>query len=294
VLGLWLYYSCPICSHGATSPNPEVQQHEKTVLPSDEKPMLKVQEGATAKVYPNFVILSADGAVRNRFKNNIIITKDRATVRFPKDSSAIRDTIFKYLNANQSKILVIESWHHKDEFNTAQHTLGQLRAQELKNNLVGVGINPNKIILRDTLVDFDFNKNTFAGGIIFKFDTISAQNKTAINNSIVRKTLYTKFNSRNFTADNTLQAYASELKNYLKMYPAKKVRIEGHTDDRGEAQDNFVIARDRATNVRDYLVSQGIDATKLTAISKGETAPLTENNTEEGRSKNRRIEIIVN
>ena len=78
------------------------------------------------------------------------------------------------------------------------------------------------------------------------------------------------------------------------MEARKKVLIEGHTDDRGEAQDNFVIARDRATNVLDYLVSQGIDATKLTAISKGETAPLTENNTEEGRSKNRRIEIIVN
>jgi outer membrane protein OmpA-like peptidoglycan-associated protein len=71
------------------------------------------------------------------------------------------------------------------------------------------------------------------------------------------------------------------------------LRIEGHTDNSGSAETNQALSQQRANNVRDYLVRQGLDAGSLSAQGLGENNPVADNGTDEGRQKNRRIEIIV-
>ncbi|MGD2133794.1 MAG: OmpA family protein [Maricaulaceae bacterium] len=71
------------------------------------------------------------------------------------------------------------------------------------------------------------------------------------------------------------------------------LRIEGHTDDTGVVQLNRSLAVRRAQTVLDRLVDAGVDPARLSAVGFGATRPMADNDTEEGRRANRRIEIIV-
>lgn len=69
------------------------------------------------------------------------------------------------------------------------------------------------------------------------------------------------------------------------------VEIAGHTDSQGAAAYNLDLSQRRANSVRDYLVSRGANAGKLTARGYGEAEPIADNGTREGRAKNRRVEL---
>jgi len=77
----------------------------------------------------------------------------------------------------------------------------------------------------------------------------------------------------------------------LKANPNLQVLIEGHTDSMGSDEYNAKLSGQRAGAVWKYLVSKGIDATRLQAKGLGETQPIASNDTEEGRAKNRRVEL---
>ena len=72
-----------------------------------------------------------------------------------------------------------------------------------------------------------------------------------------------------------------------------KMIIEGHTDNVGSDELNRQLSDERAVNVREYLVGQGIDANLIVAIGLGEEQPIADNATPEGQEQNRRIEIKI-
>lgn len=72
-----------------------------------------------------------------------------------------------------------------------------------------------------------------------------------------------------------------------------KLNVGGHTDSTGNAAANKALSQRRAQAVVDYLVSKGVDASKLVAQGHGSENPVADNKTEEGRFKNRRIEFSV-
>lgn len=75
--------------------------------------------------------------------------------------------------------------------------------------------------------------------------------------------------------------------------PNARIVVEGHTDSRGTDESNLELSKQRATTVRDYLVSQGVAEDRITAVGRGETQPLATNDTPEGRANNRRVEIVI-
>lgn len=79
----------------------------------------------------------------------------------------------------------------------------------------------------------------------------------------------------------------------LKNNRESNIVVEGHTDSQGRVQDNQELSLARAQSVRDYLVSRGIAADRITAQGLGSTRPVATNKTAEGRADNRRVEIIV-
>ncbi len=72
-----------------------------------------------------------------------------------------------------------------------------------------------------------------------------------------------------------------------------KIVVEGHTDSQGEASYNQDLSQRRAQSVRDYLVSRGIAADRITAQGFGLTRPIADNASPEGRANNRRVAIVV-
>ena len=79
----------------------------------------------------------------------------------------------------------------------------------------------------------------------------------------------------------------------LKAYPAAEVQLVGHTDNTGDPAANMKLSQDRANAVRDMLVNGGIDANRISTAGYGQDKPIASNDTEEGRAKNRRTELVV-
>jgi outer membrane protein OmpA-like peptidoglycan-associated protein/tetratricopeptide (TPR) repeat protein len=80
---------------------------------------------------------------------------------------------------------------------------------------------------------------------------------------------------------------------FLNDYPSLKIEIGGHTDNKGADSYNLNLSNERAKAVYDYLISKGVDASRLAYKGYGETQAIESNNTEEGRAKNRRTEFKI-
>ena len=78
----------------------------------------------------------------------------------------------------------------------------------------------------------------------------------------------------------------------LKSDPTLKLAIKGHTDNVGAAAANKKLSQGRATSVMNAVVASGIEAKRLSAIGMGAEAPVADNQTEAGRAKNRRVELL--
>jgi outer membrane protein OmpA-like peptidoglycan-associated protein len=76
-------------------------------------------------------------------------------------------------------------------------------------------------------------------------------------------------------------------------FKPKNIQVEGHTDNKGNPDRNLDLSQKRANSVKKYLVNKGVPAEILNAIGFGMTKPVDDNNTEEGRYKNRRVEFII-
>ena len=84
-----------------------------------------------------------------------------------------------------------------------------------------------------------------------------------------------------------------EVVELLKKNPQIKLRIEGHTDTKGKPAKNLPLSKDRAKAVMDYLTKGGIDASRLSSEGYGQTCPIADNATEQGREKNRRTDFFL-
>ena len=83
------------------------------------------------------------------------------------------------------------------------------------------------------------------------------------------------------------------LRQMLETHPTMRIEIRGHTDDQGTVEHNQRLSEARAKAIADYLVSQGISRSRITWVGYGETMPVDDNTTPEGRRNNRRVEYRV-
>lgn len=289
IFGMW-YHSC-IIKEVCGDNNAET----KAIIETEaEDKSIEVSEITTKEPSNPFELKDENGKLIFTFPDNLGIKSNDFNVNFPSGSSEFSESVFKFLNDNQNQELLITGLFNSDE-SSDNGVLGLNRANFIKDILVKFGINTDRISVSNKLKDYSYDSNgNYKGGIIFDFMDISEEKLKKIESGIANKTLYSGFGSKEFRADNTLQAYALELKNYLNKYPNKSAIITGHTDSVGDLEANDWYGMERAKNVKRYLESQGIAVNRLNASSKGETEPIESNGTLEGRRKNRRIEIKVN
>lgn len=80
---------------------------------------------------------------------------------------------------------------------------------------------------------------------------------------------------------------------FLNNYPIRKIEVSGHTDSIGNPEYNLKLSQRRADAVKNYLVNKGIDPNILESKGYGQEEPVATNETDEGRQKNRRVELLI-
>jgi outer membrane protein OmpA-like peptidoglycan-associated protein len=108
---------------------------------------------------------------------------------------------------------------------------------------------------------------TFASGLLFAFDSDSIQAAAGTN--------------------------LRELASSLQKYPDSQLLIVGHTDNVGDDSYNQALSQRRSNSAATYLAAQGVARTRLAATGKGESEPVTTNETDAGRQQNRRVEVAI-
>lgn len=104
--------------------------------------------------------------------------------------------------------------------------------------------------------------------------------------------LYINFDTGKSDIKPESMAIIGQIAALLKAHPELKVSIEGHTDNVGTPQNNKVLSQQRAKSVMNAVVQKGIAPSRMTAVGWGQEKTIADNRSEEGRAKNRRVEIV--
>jgi len=105
----------------------------------------------------------------------------------------------------------------------------------------------------------------------------------------VLQTVYFDFDRSDIRPD--MQPVLDQNAQYLQDNPDVQVQVEGHCDERGTVEYNFALGDRRAKSVRSYLMSRGVDGSRLVTISKGEEEPMAMGSGEDAYAQNRRAEF---
>jgi type IX secretion system PorP/SprF family membrane protein len=108
-----------------------------------------------------------------------------------------------------------------------------------------------------------------------------------------KATLHFKFDFNSSGLEDEARAYLDDVAQALVDNPELHIELTGHTDNVGSARFNLKLSIERARTIRDYLLTKGVHESRIKADGKGLTEPLNENETEEHRALNRRVEMRI-
>lgn len=207
----------------------------------------------------------------------------------------------QYLIKNPNKSLTITGEYKDDEDNkTAFTNLGEARANSLKNLFVSKKVPANQIQLASRKVGTDHFKNNFLlGGATYAISnkvTGKDERLERIKANLVGKPMRIYFNTNAQSVNLTQQQRVDfgDMMYYLDRVSGSKLSIGGHTDNVGDAGNNRRLSRKRAEFVQTYLKGNGVNTGRMAASGFGDTKPIEDNSTDDGRAKNRRVEITLN
>jgi len=111
---------------------------------------------------------------------------------------------------------------------------------------------------------------------------------------VVLSLLGIKFPSGRSTIDSSSTALMKKVQQGLALFPGASISVEGHTDANGSDSTNLILSQDRADAVRQYLVGNfGLNPEKVSSVGYGEARPVATNETAAGRTRNRRIDLVI-
>lgn len=122
-------------------------------------------------------------------------------------------------------------------------------------------------------------------------DQTLSETLMAINKNGYLKDVFYEFDKADIREDQ--RNHLSGNSDWLRKYGTVRIRIEGHCDERGTAQYNLALGDKRANAAKDYLVSLGVDGSRIETVSFGKERPFDTGHDESAWSKNRRAHFVV-
>lgn len=291
ILGVFLCWKFLCKSHGDTNQNAVGKAETKT-----EKPIEKATGLAALGLWKfkdgDFSVTSEDHLQFDR-NNSVHITPVSADL-----DNELLSTV-NYLNENPSRSMTIVGYYDEDETNTSiLDNLGLARANKFKKHLLEMGAPPSQLAIDSKLLSENwFDGDILKKGIDFRFNEVAADvenDLSAIKDRIKANpiVLYFETNAKTIDLDSDQRKAFADIIRYLDNVDGSKLKISGHTDSVGDAKQNQYLSRKRAEFVQDYLVTNGgISKNSSIPTGYGETKPVADNKTNEGRAQNRRVEV---
>lgn len=299
ILGTILYwfFCCKPCLEANNSASEIVTETDDTSVEADLK---------TATMNA-FTIKDANGSLDFKINDNLNFNTSGASILEP--VSAKVDTtamdVVKYFNDNPTKTLSITGHYRSEETNnSAFPNLGLARANATKNYYVAKGMSSKSINTYGQLDDAfypDVN-GVLNGPLMYDVVTTDAADHSAedaivkLGESIKANPLVLYFDTAQASISLTpaQRQKVADMVRYTDKIDGAQINTIGHTDNTGSRTANINLAQNRAEFAKDYLVNNGISANKISASSQGPDQPIADNNTAEGRAKNRRVVVTIN
>lgn len=205
-----------------------------------------------------------------------------------------------YLAQNPNQVINITGLYADGETNnTAFPNLGLARANAVKNYFVDNGIPSSQTNTFGKLMpDLVPQETTLLGPVtyaILQGEENTADEFKALHDEIKANPLVLYFNTGKAAISLTPEQRqkVANISRYLDKVEGASCKVVGHTDNTGDRITNIVLGQERADFAMSYLVRNGIASDKISATSQGPDAPIAPNDTEEGRSKNRRTVVTL-
>lgn len=242
-------------------------------------------------------------------------SKGSSEVSFGIEGQKSLDKLKYYLNKNKEYVLVVDVPYTSEEIG-ADSIIGTQRAKSIEAILTQGGIAAQNMESRPKeMVGIFDSENKSIDDIIefnFRFPDKSAdklkevQLERGLEQSLTQNTdtanipdldqhpeMEFDYGSADLKATQDVIKYAKELAEYLDSNQDKSVHIIGHTDNISSSDFNFRLGNRRAGAARALMMNHSVDTERMKTSSQGENQPIASNDTEEGRQKNRRVEIDI-
>jgi len=194
--------------------------------------------------------------------------------------------------------MTITGYYTDGEENTgALNDLGLARANDIKKLFTDLGVPSKQLDLASAKRAISFGDDAVKGLATYAFSGAKSNDKLAEVEARLRANplvLYFQTNKSNLSLSSAQRQYLTDLVYYLDNKDGGTVNSTGHTDNKGSRSGNTRLGRKRAEFVKEYLKRNNISESKIKVGSKGPDQPTATNDTEEGRAKNRRVEITIN
>lgn len=282
LLGLWLCNKY-ICNTSIAAP---ITTTEKVVTPIEENNQWTVRDGSAFNFNsPNYISFDKSGFAHLAYASGL-------------DSKLAQ--LVSYLKNNSDRGVTVTGRYGEEETNNSiLPTLGLARANDIKTWMQAQGVPAGQIEIADFLIPSPkCNNNILEYGADFSFGEISKNNDriTQIKDRLLGKpiTLYFGINQDQINLSSQQRTDFADLNYYLDRVSSANLSIDGHTDNVGNRDYNVNLSQQRAVFVRDYLQTNGgINSNRMNTKGFGPDKPVASNATNEGKAKNRRVEVTL-
>ncbi len=288
LVGTYFYWTC--CSSCATS-----SEKEKVIV---EEPIIKEQPKATS--YP-FSFKGGDYKVNVSDNFNFNLSSSSILLPLSENVEGEISNLKNYLSDNSSKAFTITGFYTSEEANKSVFpNLGLARANAVKNYLVKKGVPSHALNINGELKGdlTPSTENILFGPVSYNIsgETENLEDELkALHDQIVADPLVLHFQTGEAVINlSTMQRQKiANISRYLDKAENASCSIIGHTDNQGNRTNNIKLGLDRADFTKSYLINNGISEAKITTSSEGPDNPIASNDTDEGRSQNRRTVVTL-